>query len=86
MPREIEGWGDNPEQSYSKTELHAILDENMERLEPPLRIIFLLRDVEEFSTEETASMLGLSEPAVKSRLLRARLKLRERLTKYFKRG
>jgi RNA polymerase sigma-70 factor, ECF subfamily len=46
----------------------------------------VLRDVENFSTEETARMLGLSVPAVKSRLLRARLKLRELLNKYFKRG
>lgn len=86
MPREIEDWGDNPEQRYSKTEFHAILKQTMERLEPILRIVFVLRDVEEFSTEETAGMLGLSVPAVKTRLLRARLELRERLTKYFKRG
>lgn len=86
MPREIEDWGDNPEQKYSKTEFHAILNQNMERLEPELRVVFLLRDVEGFSTEETAGMLGLSVPAVKSRLLRARLRLREWLTKYFKRG
>ncbi len=86
MPREIEDWGDNPEQRYSKTEFHAILNQNMEQLEPPLRIVFILRDVEGFSIEEIAGMLGLSVPAVKSRLLRARLKLRERLTKYFRRG
>jgi len=86
MPREIEDWGDNPEQRYSKSEFHAILNQNMERLEPELRVVFLLRDVEGFSTEETAGMLDLSVPAVKSRLLRARLRLRERLTKYFKRG
>ncbi len=86
MPREIEDWGDNPEQRYSTTEFHAILNQNLEQLEPALRIVFLLRDTEGFSTEETASMIGLSVTAVKSRLLRARLKLRERLTKYFKRG
>ncbi len=86
MPREIEDWGDNPEQRYSKTEFHAILNQNMEQLEPPLRIVFILRDVEGFSIEEIAGMLGLSVPAVKSHLLRARLKLRERLTKYFRRG
>ena len=86
MPREIEDWGDNPEQSYAKTELQAILNENIENLEPQFRTVFLLRDVEEFSTEETAAMLGLSVPAVKSRLLRARLKLRERLNKRFKKG
>ncbi len=86
MPREIEAWGDNPEQSYAKTELQAILDQAIEDLEPQFRTVFLLRDVEEFSIEETATMLGLSVPAVKSRLLRARLKLRDRLTKRFKKG
>ena len=48
--------------------------------------VVALRDVEDFSTEETAELLGLSVPAVKSRLLRGRLKLRERLNPYFKRG
>jgi len=86
MPREIEDWGDNPEQTYSKTEFDAILNQNLDQLEPTLRIVFLLRDVEGFSIEETARTLGLSIAAVKTRLLRARLKLRERLTKYFKQG
>jgi len=48
-------------------------------------MVFVLRDVEELSTEETAEALGLSIPAVKSRLLRARLQLREKLTRLFKR-
>ena len=48
-------------------------------------MVFVLRDVEGLSTEETAETLGLSVPAVKSRLLRARLQLRERLSRYFKR-
>ena len=47
--------------------------------------MFVLRDVEGLSTEETAAALELSVPAVKSRLLRARLQLRERLTRYFQR-
>jgi RNA polymerase sigma-70 factor (ECF subfamily) len=47
--------------------------------------VFVLRDVEGLSTEETAETLGLSIPAVKSRLLRARLQLRERLSRYFRR-
>jgi len=85
-PREIEDWADNPEQSYAKAELQDILNYAVEKMEPQFRTVFMLRDVEEFSTEETAKMLGLSVPAVKSRLLRARLKLRERLNKYFKRG
>ncbi len=86
MPREIEDWGDNPEQRFAKTELQTVLAEAIEKLEPLFRTVFLLRDVEEFSTEETANMLGLSIPAVKSRLLRARLKLRERLNRSFKKG
>ena len=57
----------------------------MKSLEPPYRSVFVLRDIEELSTEETADALSLSVPAVKSRLLRARLQLREKLTRYFKR-
>jgi RNA polymerase sigma-70 factor, ECF subfamily len=86
IPREIEDWGENPEQSYARVELQDILNQAMEELEPQFRTVFLLRDVEEFSTKETAKMLNLSVPAVKSRLLRARLKLREQLNKYFRRG
>ncbi len=86
MPREVEDWADSPEQRYANVELEDILNQAIEKLEPQFRTVFTLRDVEEFSTEETARMLGLSVPAVKSRLLRARLKLRERLNKYFKRG
>jgi len=86
VPREVEDWTENPERSYAKTELRDILSQAIEKLEPQFRTVFVLRDVEEFSTEETAKMLGLSVPAVKSRLLRARLKLRELLNKYFKRG
>jgi len=48
-----------------------------------LRTVFLLRDVEEMSTEDTAEMLGLSVPAVKTRLHRARLALREAIGRYF---
>ena len=86
MPREIEDWAVNPERTYAETELRDILSQAIEKLEPQFRTVFMLRDVEEFSTEETAKMLGLSVPAVKSRLLRARLKLREQLNKYFRRG
>ena len=86
MPRELEEWGPSPEQRFAQVELQGILSEVVEKLEPDYRIVFILRDVEELSTEETARLLGLSVPSVKSRLLRARLKLRERLNKYFKRS
>lgn len=86
MPREVEDWGPTPEQRYAQSELHRILNEAIGSLDPGLRIVFQLRDVEEFSTEETAQTLRLSIPAVKSRLLRARLKLRQKLDPYFRRS
>jgi RNA polymerase sigma-70 factor (ECF subfamily) len=85
MVREIAAWDENPEQRYSRDELGGILDTAVQTLEPPYRSVFVLRDIDELSTEETAEALGLSVPAVKSRLLRARLQLREKLTRYFKR-
>src|ERR1700694_96792 len=83
--REIAVWDENPEQQYSREELAKILDESVQNLKPAFRTVFVLRDIEEMSTEETAEALGISVPAVKSRLLRARLQLRERLTRFFKR-
>ena len=86
MPREVEDWGPSPEERYGQTELSGILGKVIGELDPPFRIVFQLRGIEELSTEETAEALGLSVPAVKSRLLRARLKLREKLNQYFRRG
>jgi len=83
--REIAVWEDNPEQRYSREEMQSILNEAIESLKPDFRTVFVLRDIEELSTEETAEALGISVPAVKSRLLRARLALREKLTRKFKR-
>jgi RNA polymerase sigma-70 factor (ECF subfamily) len=85
VTREIAVWEDNPEQRYSKEEWRRILDEAVEGLKPDFRTVFVLRDIEELSTEETAETLGISVPAVKSRLLRARLALRETLTRQFRR-
>lgn len=84
MPREVADWSPNPEQLYGQAELGDILKKTIQGLPPGFRTVFVLRDVEGLSTEETAEMLELSIPAVKSRLLRARLQLRERLAKYFK--
>lgn len=83
--REIAAWDENPEERLSREEIGGILDSAVESLETPYRSVFVLRDIEELSTEETAEALGLSVPAVKSRLLRARLQLREKLTRQFKR-
>src|ERR1051326_4926288 len=78
--REIAAWDENPEEQFSREELGEILDTAVAALEPPYRSVFVLRDIEELSTEETAEALGLSIPAVKSRLLRARLQRSEEHT------
>ena len=86
MPRDFADWTPNPEQQYRQSELNEILTKTIQGLPASFRTVFVLRDVEGMSTEETAEMLGLSVPAVKSRLLRARLQLRERLTRHFKKS
>lgn len=76
-PREIEDGRDNPEESYSKAELRAILSKAIKTLETPMQVVFVLRDVEGLSTEEAASVLGVSTAVIKTRLMRARLRLRK---------
>lgn len=83
VPREIADWSPSPETLCTGLELRAILEKNLRRLRPSLRMVFLLRDVEGLSLEETAQNLGLSVAAVKSRTLRARLQLREWLSRCF---
>jgi len=84
IPREIADWHPNPEQLYSGSELKDILTRSLEELVPVSRAVFVLRDIEGCSIEQTAVALNLSQSAVKSRLWRARLQLRNSLTKYFK--
>jgi RNA polymerase sigma-70 factor (ECF subfamily) len=84
IPRDFAEWRPNPEQNYSQAEMGEILQKTIAGLPPGFRTVFTLRDIENLSTEETAEALGLSVPAVKSRLLRARLQLRERLSRYFR--
>jgi RNA polymerase sigma-70 factor, ECF subfamily len=86
LPREVADWSPNPEQQYTQAELRDILTRTIQGLPASFRTVFVLRDVEGLSTEETAEALELSIPAVKSRLLRARLQLRERLSRFFQRG
>jgi len=83
LPQQIEDWGPSPEQRFAQTEVRDILRNVIEDLQPDFRVVFLLRDVEGLSTEETAEAVGISEAAVKSRLLRARLKLRQKLNRHF---
>jgi len=84
VPQQIEDWGPSPEQRFAQTEMRDILRGVIEELPHDFRIVFLLRDVEGLSTEETAGAVGISEAAVKSRLLRARLKLRKKLDTRFR--
>jgi RNA polymerase sigma-70 factor (ECF subfamily) len=84
--RDVEDWGPSPAERFEQTQLHDILNSAISELDPSFRIVFQLRDIEEMSTEETADVLHLSVPAVKSRLLRARLKLRQKLNRYFRRS
>ena len=78
-------WSNIPNQDIENTELKKILDESIDKLSPEYRIVFLLRDVEGLSTEETAQLTELSVPAVKSRLHRARAFLRKELNEAFSR-
>ncbi|HUA00908.1 MAG TPA: sigma-70 family RNA polymerase sigma factor [Candidatus Aquilonibacter sp.] len=80
---ELEDWGPSPEQNYSQRQMQTILTTTIRKLSPGDRIVFQLRDVEGLSTEETARALALSISAVKSRLQRARLRLRKSLSRYF---
>ncbi len=81
-PREFADWSENPEEALLDTELRRVMDAAVQSLSETLRSVFVLRDVNGLSTAKTAEVLGLSEEAVKSRLLRARLALRERLAAY----
>jgi RNA polymerase sigma-70 factor (ECF subfamily) len=83
-PREIVVWEENPEQLYARKESQAILEQAIAALPVIYRIVFLLKDVENLPMDEVARSLGISIPAAKSRLIRARLELRESLGRYFR--
>jgi len=83
LPMDVPDRAPNPEQLCWASELRDILVRTVEELRPILRTVFVLRDVEGLSIEQTAQVLNLSQAAVKARLWRVRLHLRERLNKYF---
>lgn len=83
LPRSLVEWTLTPESRQAEGEIAAELDRAIGGLPESLRVVFLLRDVDELSTQETAEALGLTEGAVKVRLHRARLALREKLAEYF---
>jgi RNA polymerase sigma-70 factor (ECF subfamily) len=83
LPDFIADWRESPAVLVGRRETRRLVEEALERLDEKHRLVFLLRDVEGFSVRETAETLGLSEVNVKVRLLRARLQLREALTRSF---
>ena len=82
-PEFIAPWRDDPGQIAERAETRMILDGALARLDEKYRLVFVLRDVEGFSTDEAAEALGITAGNVKVRLLRARLMLREELTRVF---
>jgi len=82
-PEYIADWRGDPRRLYEQKELRRMLAEAIATLEEKYRLVFVLRDLEGVSTQEVAEVLGISEANVKVRLLRARLYLRERLTRIF---
>jgi RNA polymerase sigma-70 factor (ECF subfamily) len=84
LPFDVADWAPNPEALYGASEFREILINALKRLSPALKVVFVLRDMEEYSISETCEVLNLTGTAVKTRLSRARLHLREELSKYFK--
>ncbi|WP_448542037.1 sigma-70 family RNA polymerase sigma factor [Roseiflexus sp.] len=82
MPQHLTPWTLDPATAALNSELRATLEQALMALPETLRVVFVLRDIQGLSTEETAAMLGLGESAVKVRLHRARLRLRELLSAY----
>ena len=80
-PEFIADWRESPEELVHRREVRRLLEEALDQLDAKHRLVFLLRDVEGLSVRETAEALGLTEANTKVRLLRARLQLREQLTR-----
>lgn len=79
VPQTFEPWKTNPEHLFGKQEMHRMVETAIQSLPDIYREAFILRDVEEMTAEEASEAMGISVPALKSRLLRARLAVREAL-------
>lgn len=82
-PEYIAVWHETPEEIAMRRETRQYVDDALAELGEKYRTVFVLRDIQGLSTRETADILGISVEAAKVRLLRARLMLRERLTRVF---
>lgn len=83
MPGCLVDWQQLPEQLVASAESVAELERALQTLSPALQIVFVLRDIEMLSVSQTAEIVGITESTVKVRLHRARLSLRETLSRYF---
>lgn len=83
FPLEVTDWAPNPEQLCWASQLRRILTEALQNLRPMSRTVFVLRDIEGLTIDQTSIVLNMSHTAVKARLWRARLQLRDALSKYF---
>ena len=83
LPKDVTDWAPNPEQLCWASELRDIPRKALEELRPISRTVFILRDVEGLTIDQTATVLNMSQTAVKARLWRVRLQLREALSKHF---
>jgi RNA polymerase sigma-70 factor, ECF subfamily len=86
VPRDFADWREIPSEALERSEIRAALDKALTLLEEHYRLAFILRDVKELSTAETADILGITRGAVKTRLRRARLMLRDILSAGLQQG
>jgi RNA polymerase sigma-70 factor (ECF subfamily) len=84
--RDVAEWRENPEEQLGREEMEQVLHQALQGLPRGYREVIVLRDMQRLSTQETADVLGLSVANVKTRLLRARLQLRERISRTFLKG
>lgn len=85
-PRQIRAWEADPEQLYSQAERRELVERELMKIPLKFRVVLVLRDIEQLSGEEAAAALGIGIPALKARLLRGRLRLREALSSHFSVG
>ena len=81
----MQGWAEDPERLFAASQVNALVRDAVLRLPHKYRVAVLLRDINQLTTEEAAEALGLSVPALKARVLRGRLMLRESLAPHFMR-
>jgi RNA polymerase sigma-70 factor (ECF subfamily) len=79
IPRDLADWREIPSEALARKELGKRIEQTLLSLKPIYREVLILRDMERFNTEETSQILGISKDLVKTRLLRARLQMREAL-------